>query len=296
MGTASGYSPVVSEGGSVQVELDEAHPGFADPVYRERRNEIAALSVGHQKGDPVPPVDYTDQEHDVWRVVSTELAPKHRRYGCKEFIGAVEELQLPHDHIPQLGEVTALLRPITDFSYDSVAGLAPVRDFYGAFTDRTFFSTQYIRHHSVPLYTPEPDIVHEVIGHANQLANPVFADIYEEVGKAVDRTESREALGFLSKVFWFSVEFGVVFEGGEPKAYGAGILSSFGELDFFQKAQIRPMDFREMGTLDYDITHYQPVLFSAKSFEEMAERLTTFYAGFDDASYRSLVGAPATAA
>lgn len=296
MGNASGYSPVVSDSGAVRVELDEDHPGFADPVYRQRRNEIAALSVGHEKGEPVPLVDYTDQEHNVWRVVSTELLPKHQRYGCKEFVAAVEELQLPTDHIPQLGEVTNLLHPLTEFTYESVAGLAPVRDFYGAFTDRTFFSTQYIRHHSVPLYTPEPDIVHEVIGHANQLANPAFADIYEEVGKAVARTESKEALGFLSKVFWFTLEFGVVFEGGEPKAYGAGILSSFGELDYFQKAKIQPMDFRTMGTLEYDITHYQPVIFSAGSFSELNERLTSFYSGFDDAAYRSLVDAPASSA
>jgi phenylalanine-4-hydroxylase len=282
MRNASGYSPVVSESGSVRVELDEDHPGFADPLYRERRNEIAALSVGHHKGEPVPPVEYTDQEHNVWRVVSKELLPKHQRYGCKEFVAAVEELQLPNDHIPQLGEVTEHLHPLTRFTYDSVAGLAPVRDFYG--------------HHSVPLYTPEPDIVHEVIGHANQLANPVFADIYEEVGMAVARTESREALGFLSKVFWFTLEFGVIFEDGELKAYGAGILSSFGELDYFQKAVIRPMDFRTMGTLDYDITHYQPVLFSADSFSELSERLTTFYSGYDDAAYRSLVGEPASSA
>jgi phenylalanine-4-hydroxylase len=199
MGNPSGYSPVVSEDGAVRVELDEDHPGFADPVYRARRNEIATLSVGHRPGNAIPQVEYTDREHDVWRVVASELEPKHRKYGCREFVEAAEQLQLPNDHIPQLGEVTARLRPITGFDYEPVAGLAPVRDFYGAFASRMFFSTQYIRHHSVPLYTPEPDIVHEVIGHANQLANPVFADIYEEVGKAVARTDSKEALGFLSR-------------------------------------------------------------------------------------------------
>jgi phenylalanine-4-hydroxylase len=290
MGNASGYSPVVSNGGEVTVELDEDHPGFADPIYRERRNEIASLSIGHKAGDPIPRIEYTDQEHEVWRVVARELRPKHERFGCEQFVAAMEELQLPTDHIPQLGEVTERLKPLTGFSYESVAGLAPVRDFYGAFRDRNFFSTQYIRHHSVPLYTPEPDIVHEVIGHANQIADPRFADIYEEVGKAVARTESSEALGFLSKVFWFTLEFGVVFEKGEPKAYGAGILSSFGELDVFQQAEIRPLDFPEMGTMHYDITHYQPVLYSARSFDELTEQLTAFYGGYDDAAYRRFMG------
>ena len=113
-------------------------------------------------------------------------------------------------------------------------GLVPTRTFYGSLAERRFLSTQYVRHPSVPLYTPEPDIVHEVIGHANMLASPVFADLYELAGQASRRAESPEALEFFSRVFWFSVEFGVVWEGGELRTYGAGILSSFGELDAFR--------------------------------------------------------------
>ena len=218
----------------------------------------------------------------MWRIVSRELPVKHRRYACREFLDSAEALALPSDHIPQLGEVSEALRPLTGFSYQPVAGLAPLREFYGAFAERMFFSTQYIRHHSVPLYTPEPDIVHEVIGHANQLASPQFAQICEQVGKAVGRTESADALRFLSKVFWFTLEFGVVFEDGSPRAYGAGILSSYGELDVFQDADIRPFDFAEMGTADYDITHYQPVLYGAPSFDQLVEDLMSFYSSYDD--------------
>jgi phenylalanine-4-hydroxylase len=283
MGTASGYSPVIANhSGGVEVELDDGHPGFADPHYRARRNEIAGLSAGHKPGDAIPHVDYTDQEHEVWQIVARELATKHRRYACREFLESAEALSLPPDHIPQLGEVSARLAPLTGFSYQPVAGLAPLRDFYGAFAGRGFFSTQYIRHHSVPLYTPEPDIVHEVVGHANQLASPNFAQICEEVGHAVERTETQEALAFLSKVFWFTLEFGVVFEQGRPQAYGAGILSSYGELDVFQDADIRPLDFAEMGTGEYDITHYQPVLYAAPSFEKLVDDLMGFYSVYDD--------------
>ncbi len=293
MGTASGYSPVVSTGDSVEVELSSDHPGFADPEYRQRRNDIAALSVDYSPGDPIPHVEYSEREHEVWRVVSRELAPKHRRYACREFVLAAEALSLPADHIPQLGEVTERLQPLTGFRYLPVAGLAPLRDFYGAFAERTFFSTQYIRHHSVPLYTPEPDIVHEVVGHANQLAHPFFADVCEEVGRAVVRAESEPALAFLSKVFWFSLEFGVVHEDGEPKAYGAGILSSFGELDYFQQAELRPLDFLAMGTTEYDITHYQPVLYAAPSFSELEDELMSFYSSYDEEAYRRITAAAA---
>ncbi len=295
MATPSGYSPVVTSGGGVRVELDRDHPGFADPEYRERRDAIAAMSVDHVPGEPIPVVDYTDQEHHVWEVVARELAPKHRRYACAEFIGSAEKLALPNDHIPQLGEVTERLQPITGFGYQPVAGLAPLREFYGAFAEQRFFSTQYIRHHSVPLYTPEPDIVHEVIGHANQLASPFFAGVCEEVGRAVHRTSSAEALGFLSKVFWFTLEFGVVLEDGEPKAYGAGILSSFGELDYFQGAELRPLDFVAMGTTDYDITHYQPVLYAAASFADLEDQLTSFFSSYDDAAHERLVAGVSSA-
>jgi len=296
MATPSGYSPVLSSSdGSVEVELDADHPGFADPVYRARRNEIAALSVNHVAGSPIPSVEYSDTEHDVWRIVSEELAAKHERYACRAFLEGREDLALPRDHIPQLGEVSERLRPLTGFRYEPVAGLAPLREFYGAFAARMFFSTQYIRHHSVPLYTPEPDIVHEVIGHANQLANPRFAEVCEEVGRAVARCERPESLAFLSKVFWFTLEFGVVFEKGAPLAYGAGILSSFGELDVFQQADIRPFDFAEMGTTEYDITHYQPVLYAADSFERLVEDLMAFYSGFDDEEHARLVPSAAIA-
>src|SRR5207302_3402025 len=133
--------------------------------------------------------------------------------------------------------------PRTGFSYLPVAGLAPLRDFYGAFAGSAFYSTQYLRHPSLPLYTPEPDVVHEVVGHANQLACPEFAAIYRLVGDAVARTRTEPALRFLSRVFWFSMEFGVVWEDGEPKAYGAGILSSFGEISAYRNADIRPLHY-----------------------------------------------------
>ena len=277
------YAPVRRVGaGGVEVMLGEDHPGFADPAYRARRNELAGLSIDWKPGDSVPAAPYTDTEHEVWRVVSRELRPLHEQHACRAFLDAKEELRLPADHIPQLAEVTDRLEPISGFRYLPVAGLAPLREFYGAFHQSSFFSTQYIRHHSLPLYTPEPDVLHEVMGHANQLAVPEFADIYRLVGGAVHRVRSEPALKFLSQVFWFTFEFGVVWEGGDPKAYGAGILSSYGETQAYREAEIRPMDFADMGTLPYDITRYQPVLFAARSMSHLLDSLSEFYAGFDD--------------
>jgi phenylalanine-4-hydroxylase len=278
----SPYSPVSTLDGAVRVELSEDHPGFSDPAYRRRRDDLAALALDYRPGDPIPTPTYTDTEHEVWRIVSQELAVKHRQYANREFLEAVEALALPTDRIPQLFEVTEQLAPLSGWTYLPVAGLAPLRDFYGSFAEGVFHSTQYIRHHSVPLYTPEPDIVHEVLGHANQLAHPDFADLCRLVGQVVQRLESPEALRFLSKVFWFTFEFGVAWEAGELRTYGAGILSSYGELDNFRAAEVRPLDWAAMGTLDYDITRYQPVLFAAPSVPALVEELRRFLEAFDD--------------
>jgi phenylalanine-4-hydroxylase len=96
------------------------------------------------------------------------------------------------------------------------------------------------------------------------------------------RARSDEALDFFSKVFWFTLEFGVVWEDGELRTYGAGLLSSYGEIEAFRDAEVRPWDIGQMGTLDYDITHYQPVLFAAASFDRMVADLGAFFAGYDD--------------
>ncbi|UGQ09837.1 phenylalanine 4-monooxygenase [Yinghuangia sp. ASG 101] len=268
--------------GSIEVELSRSHPGFADAVYRERRNRIAELALRHTPGDPVPEVAYTPEEHEVWRIVSAELAEAHAELAVAEYLVGCERLGLPADRIPQLQQVGEWLAPLTGFRYLPAAGLVELREFYGTLADSRFHSTQYIRHHSVPLYTPEPDVVHEVIGHANALASDRFAALYRLAGQAARRVESREALEFVSKVFWFTLEFGVMAEGRDLKAYGAGILSSYGEIRAFRGMDIRPLDLAAMGTTPYDITHYQDVLFRAESLSHLEDVVGTFWATCDD--------------
>jgi phenylalanine-4-hydroxylase len=273
----SSTSPVVGR----SIELPDDHPGVSDRAYRERRAAIAEAGERHRSGEPIPDVEYTTEEDAVWRTVSTELAAKHRTYACQAYLDGAAALTLPSERVPQLREVDERVHALTGFHIEPVPGLVPTMVFYGSLARRTFLSTQYIRHHSVPFYTPEPDVVHEIIGHANMLANPLLADLYQVAGEASLRVAEREAdLQFFSKVFWFTLEFGVVHEAGELKAYGAGLLSSFGEIDVFRAAQVRPWDIEQMGTLDYDITRYQPVLFAARSFDRMVDDLAAFFTTF----------------
>jgi phenylalanine-4-hydroxylase len=220
--------------------------------------------------------------------VSRELEAKHERLACRPARAGRDLLELPQDHIPQLTDVTAALAPLTAFTYVPAAGVVPSREFYGSLAVRRFWSTQYIRHHSVPLYTPEPDVVHEVIGHAVTLAESSYSELYVAAGRAARRVESDEALAFVARVFWFSLEFGVVHEPDGLKAYGAGLLSSYGEIEEFRSADLRPLDLARMGTQSYDITHYQPVLFAARSWSEVLDVVGSFFDAATDESIERL--------
>jgi phenylalanine-4-hydroxylase len=277
------YSPVTEEAdGTVTVHLAPNHPGVADPEYLRRRGEIARAALDWAEGTPAPTIDYTEQEHDIWRVVCRELQVKHRLYAHSSYLEAWDKVGLPTDRVPQLEEVTAAVEPLTGFTFHPAPGLVPLLQFYGSLEDRVFHSTQYLRHHSAPLYTPEPDLIHEIIGHGVSLGGPYMAELHRLTGEAARRLETREALDFLAKVFWFTCEFGVVMEGGELKCYGAGLLSSYGEIEEFRGSDIRPIDLLEMGTAEYDITNYQPILYRADSIEHLMDEVGGFFATIDD--------------
>ena len=289
------YAPVSDGPDGVRVHLADDHPGAHDPEYRRRRDAIAAAALAWEPGRPVPRVEYTEEEHAIWRTVSRELAPKHDRLACRAYNEAKARLDLPVDRVPQLDEASAALEPLTGFRFLPAAGLVPLDEFLGSLADRAFHSTQYLRHPSAPLYTPEPDIVHEVIGHGNLLADPGVAEVKRLAGEAARRCRTAEALQYLADIFWFTIEFGVVFEEGELRCYGAGLLSSFGEIDEFRGAEIRPLDFHAMATLEYDISHYQPILFACDGMEELTERVGGFFAAFDDETPARLAARTATA-
>jgi phenylalanine-4-hydroxylase len=283
------YSPVTTgAGGEVTVHLHDGHPGAADRAYRARRNEIAAAALAWRPGTPAPAIAYDEREQGVWRTVCRELAVLHERHAVSEFREALTRVALPVDHIPRLDDVSARLSALGGWRYVPAAGLVDLRTFYGSLAERTFHSTQYVRHPAMPLYTPEPDIVHEVIGHGHLLATPTFGELHRRAGVAARRLRDEESLRFLSRVLWFTLEFGVVVENGDVRAYGAGILSSYGELGEFRAMQMRPLNLLEMGTAQYDITRYQPVLYRAESVAEIEAVVGGFFDTCTDQSIEEL--------
>ena len=258
------------------VDLDPDHPGFRDREYRARRNAIADIAMSYRPGQEIPHAPYTEEEHEVWHTIWTALGPAHREHACAEYLDSLAKLDFDRDRIPQLDEISRKVEAISGFRLEPVAGLVEPRIFLESLARGVFLCTQYIRHHSTPLYTPEPDVAHEIIGHAVTLASPRLAEINRLFGEAVRRTKSADELDRLARVYWFTIEFGVLRENGQIKAYGTGLLSSAGELAEMHKAELRPLDLDAAANHVYDPTHYQAFLFCAESFDEMYSSLRSF--------------------
>lgn len=253
-------------------ELHLDHPGANDSEYRARRDYIASLSKNFRETGVITDVDYNPREQRVWRYVAEELEDLHQKYALPFYLRAKKDLGITTSRIPQLTEMNRRLKELTGFRLAPIEGLVETRGFLSWLSYRVMLCTQYIRHHSQPAYTPEPDIVHEAIGHIPMFTNPNFADFSQFIGHGA-RIASDKQLEELGRLYWFTVEFGLVEHEGDIKAYGAGLLSSFGELEhaFSDKVERRPFNLEQVINHEYTYSDMQPVLYVIPNYAELKE-------------------------
>jgi phenylalanine-4-hydroxylase len=268
--------------------LESDHPGFHDPVYRARRSELTVRAQQHRWNRPIPTIEYTEDEKLVWSAVWDRMQDLWGQYACQEYLVSLELMKAhcgySRDNIPQQADISDFLKRRTGFQLRPVPGLLSSRDFLNGLAFRVFFCTQYIRHASRPLYTPEPDICHELLGHVPMFADRDFADFSQEIGLA-SLGASDDDVDKLARCYWHSVEFGLCLEDGRHKAYGAGLLSSFGELEYACSPHhpgadaaptILAWDPAAAARTAFPITTYQPTYFCAESLQDAKDKMREY--------------------
>lgn len=250
------------------------YPGAHDNDYRDR---VATL-IDHSKGawPHIPKYEYTEKEHETWDLVSDILIRLQDRYACAAYLEGRHQLDLDHDLVPQLDDVSSKMEEATGFMLAPVGGLLEQGEFLSMLQHKVMRCTPYVRHYSFPFFTPEPDIVHELRGHAPMFMHKPFVELSMGIGRAAARaveTGNEELLDVIGLFYWYTVEYGLIKENGEIRIFGAGNNGGIQDLLRSMDPMIEKKPFsldaiREL-SIDYDAP--QEVFFVAESFEQITE-------------------------
>lgn len=227
----------------------------------------APLPVGDECAYP----DYTAEEQSIWGALyarQTELLPGR---AADEFLRGLAALDLAHDRIPALAAVSAKLDQATGWKIARTPGLLDAHDFFGYLARRIFPCTDYVRSRQELDYTPAPDCFHDIFGHTPMIMHAHFAEFYQKIGQAALACADAAVEEGLTRIYWFTVEFGLIQNPGGLRIYGNGIISSSGETlhSLTDKVKKLPAVPERIATQPYDIWHYQNPLFVTGSFDEL---------------------------
>ncbi len=216
---------------------------------------------------------YTDEENRVWATLAERRMQVLEDTASSAFLDGLEHLQLPMDRVPLFDDVNARLAPMTGWTVRAVNGFIPARMFMASLAERRFPSTLEIRPASQLEYLQEPDIFHDMFGHVPMHTHTAFADFLQAYGRLADSHARDGHFDELARLFWYTVEFGLISEGGRTKLYGSGLMSSFGEADYAldNGPELRPFNLEEVITTPFRIDVYQPLLFVIDGFDQLIE-------------------------
>ena len=232
---------------------------------------------------------YKQHEHAVWTRLYQRMLPCWERSATPVFLDGICKLGLKPDHVPELSEVNALLAPLTGFQAVPVAGYVPAAEFFSHLKERRFPTVTKVRSESQMDYLPEPDIFHDVAGHVPMHTSPVFADTLASYGAlAAELHDEERVSGALARFFWFTIEFGLMDTPQGLRAYGSGLLSSFGELDYAlhsPNVTRRPFDLAEVLATPFEIDRFQNCLYVVDSFDQLYDAVGQLRSQFSALSF-----------
>jgi phenylalanine-4-hydroxylase len=225
---------------------------------------------------------YTEENQETWRTLYDRQMAYLADHASNVYLSGARSIKLVRDHIPYLEgpkSVNTFLMPLTGWQSKAVPGYLPAKAFFACLARREFPTTIVIRPKESIDYLPEPDIFHDIFGHVPLHADPTFADFLQTYGKAALTTDDPVHTERLARLFWFTVEFGLIREGGKLKLYGSGLISSPGESKHALTApgvDRRPFDLETVCSTSFEIDHYQPILYVLDSFEQLRDAMDTF--------------------
>ena len=228
---------------------------------------------------------YTQEHHAVWAELVERVFPELERHAAREYLEGFEIIGLQRDCLPHLGSISARLEPRTGWNSTPVSGFLPAPAFFEMLATRRFPTTTWLRSRDSLEYTPEPDIFHDVFGHVPMHAHAVFAGFLERYGRVCAATHDEMILEKLGRIFWYTVEFGVIRQRGEIKAYGSGIISSQGECRNVMSGgcAIRDFTLDEVLQTPVKVDELHKLLFAVESFDQI-------YDAMDEAERRAMNG------
>ena len=214
---------------------------------------------------------YTDEDHAVWGILYERRMKELARNGSGVFLRGAEAIGLRPDRVPDLEEVNRRLDARTGWNAVPVTGFIPARRFFECLAERRFPTTVTIRPRQQLDYLPEPDIFHDVFGHVPLHADPIFAEFLQGFGAVAARARTDEDVTRMARLFWFTVEFGLVREDDEIKVYGSGLISSAGDAAnaLGPACDRRPFSLDAVMEQHFEIDRFQDVLFVVESFDQL---------------------------
>lgn len=211
---------------------------------------------------------YTAEENQIWHELIERQIPLVQNFACEEYLHGIELLNLPHDRIPQCPEISAVLQEATGWSLEPVPALIPFDKFFYLLANRKFPAATFIRRRAEMDYLQEPDIFHEIFGHCPLLTNPAYADFTHTYGKLGLNASHKERV-LLARLYWFTIEFGLIKTAKGLRAYGGGILSSKNETSICldnSNTEHKIFNVLEAFRTPYRIDIMQPIYFVLEDF------------------------------
>ena len=216
--------------------------------------------------------NYTSEEHGVWKTLFERQKEIVKGRACKEYLDGIAALEMDQTQIPNFEEASKILKAKTGWEVVAVKGLIPDLPFFQLLAERKFPAGNFIRKPEQMDYIEEPDVFHDFFGHVPLLANPVFADYMEAYGKGGLKAHEHGTITNLARLYWYTVEFGLIQQEDGMRIYGAGILSSPGETKFAVESASPNrigFDLKRVMQTNYRVDDYQQSYFVIDSFDQL---------------------------